>query len=182
VVERKIITVQEVARTMLNEDKLLDKFWRDAIYTAFHILNRAQLRPNHDKTPYELWFGRSASIKHFRIFGSKCYIKNDESNLGKFYPISYERIFLGYSPNKKGLLTSSWVDPGSDLNRFPTKPSKTIGPPGKPEGNVVHRVHNAVSPEIALWVTAIPRCLQSRNEWGSGIVFFLLHALTLFLI
>jgi hypothetical protein len=45
-------------------------------------------------------------------------------------------------------LTSSWVDPSSDLNRFPTKPSKTISPPGKPEGNVVHRVHNAVSPKI----------------------------------
>jgi hypothetical protein len=55
------------------------------------------------------------------------------------------------------IVQSSWVDPGSDLNRFPTKPSKTIGPPGKPEGNTAHRVHNAVSPEIALWVTAIPQ-------------------------
>jgi hypothetical protein len=44
--------------------------------------------------------------------------------------------------------TCSWSDPGSDLNRFPTKPSKTIGPPGKPEGNTTHRVHCAVSPEI----------------------------------
>ena len=33
VVERKNIIVQEVARTMLNEAKLLDKFWRDAVYT-----------------------------------------------------------------------------------------------------------------------------------------------------
>jgi hypothetical protein len=61
-------------------------------------------------------------------------------------------------------------------NRFPTKPSKTIGPPGKPEGNTMHRVHYAVSPEIALWVTAMLKCLQSRNEWGSGNVFYLLHA------
>ena len=30
------------------------------------------------------------------------------------------------------------------------KASKTIGPPGKPEGNAVHRVHYAVSPEIVL--------------------------------
>jgi hypothetical protein len=59
------------------------------------------LRPNHEKTPYELWFGRPTSVKHFRIFGSKCYIKNDEDNLGKFDPISDEGIFLGYSPNKK---------------------------------------------------------------------------------
>jgi hypothetical protein len=78
--------VQEVARTMLNEAKLPDKLWRDEIYTIVHILNLAQLRPNHDKTPYELWFGRPTSIKHFRIFGSKCYINNDEDNLGKYDP------------------------------------------------------------------------------------------------
>ena len=59
------------------------------------------MRPNHEKTPYELWFDRPTSIKHFRIFGSKCYINNDEDNLGKFDPISDEGIFLGYSPNKK---------------------------------------------------------------------------------
>jgi len=61
---------------------------------------------------------------------------------------------------------------------FPTKPSKTIDPHGKPKGNAAHRVHITVSLEIDLWVTKIPRCLQSRNEWGYGIVFFLLHALT----
>jgi hypothetical protein len=30
------------------------------------------------------------------------------------------------------------------------KASKTIGPPGKPEGNTTHKVHNVVSPEITL--------------------------------
>jgi hypothetical protein len=104
VVERKNKTVQEAARTMLNEDKLTDKFWRNEIHTVFRILNRAQLRPNHDKTPYELWFGRPASVKYFRIFGSKCYIKNDEDNLGKFDPRSDEGIFLGYSSNKKAYI------------------------------------------------------------------------------
>jgi hypothetical protein len=101
VVERKNITVQEAARTMLNESNLLDKLWRDEIYTTIYILNRAQLRPNHDKTPYELWFDMPASVKHFRNFESKCYIKNDEDNLVKFGPRFDEGIFLGYSPNKK---------------------------------------------------------------------------------
>jgi hypothetical protein len=101
VVERKNIIVQEDERTMLNEAKLPDKFWRDAIYTTINILNRAQLRPNHDKTHYELWFGWPTSVKQFRTFGSKCYIKNDDDNLGKFDPIPDEGIFLGYSSNKK---------------------------------------------------------------------------------
>jgi hypothetical protein len=67
-------------------------------------------------------------------------------------------------------LTTSWDGPISDLNMFPTKPSKTIGPPGKPEGNTTHRMYYVASPEIVLWVTAMLRCLQSRNEWGYGIV------------
>jgi hypothetical protein len=50
------------------------------------------------------------------------------------------------------LSSTSWADPCSYLNRFPTKPFKTIGPPGKPEGNTTHRVHCTVSPEIILWV------------------------------
>ena len=86
---------------MINEAKLPYTFWRDEIYTTIHILNRAQLIPNHEKIPYELWFGRPTSVKYLRAFGSKCYIKNDEDNLGKFDPISDEVIFLGYSPNKK---------------------------------------------------------------------------------
>ena len=34
VVERKNITVQEAARTMLNEEKLSDLFWREAVYIS----------------------------------------------------------------------------------------------------------------------------------------------------
>jgi hypothetical protein len=35
-----------------------------------------------------------------------------------------------------------------NLNRFPKKHLKTIGPPGKPEGNAAHMIHSAVSPKI----------------------------------
>ena len=49
-----------------------------------------------DKTPYELWFGHSPSVKYFRIFGRKFYIKRDD-DIGKFDPMRNEGIFLGYS-------------------------------------------------------------------------------------
>jgi hypothetical protein len=86
--------VQEAARTMLNEAKLPDKFWRDAIYTIVDIVNREQLRFNHDKTPYELWFDRPTSIKHIRFFWRNFYIKRDDHNLGKFGLRSDEGIFI----------------------------------------------------------------------------------------
>jgi hypothetical protein len=74
-------------------------------------------------------------------------------------------------------LSTSWTDLGSDMNRFPTNPSKTIGPFGKPKGNTPHRMYCTISLEIVLWATAMLRCLQYRKEWGFGIGFDLLQAL-----
>ena len=72
IVERKNRLVQEASRTMLNEAKLSDTFWKEAVYTIVYILNRGQLRVNKDKTPYELWYGRPSLVKYFKVFGSEC--------------------------------------------------------------------------------------------------------------
>ena len=85
---------------MLNEAGISDKFWPQVVHTAIHILNRALLRNNTDKNPYELWKGRPANIKHFRVFGSKCYIRR-EDRTGKFDSRVDEGIFLGYSSTRK---------------------------------------------------------------------------------
>ena len=78
-----------------------DSYWKEVVYTTVYILNRGKLRVNKDKTPYELWYGRPASVKYFKVFGSKCYIKRNEDNLGKFDSRTDEEIFLGYSSTKK---------------------------------------------------------------------------------
>lgn len=75
----------EMARTMLNDSQLNDKFQGQAVHMSVHIMNRGLLRSDSEKTPYELWKGRLANVKHFRIFGSRCYIKRDDGNIGKFY-------------------------------------------------------------------------------------------------
>jgi hypothetical protein len=48
-----------------------------------------------------LWFGRDPSVKYFKVFGSKCYIKRLHESLGKFDYRYDEGIFLGYDSNKK---------------------------------------------------------------------------------
>ena len=90
-----------MARTMLNESRLNNMFWHQAVHTAVHILNRILLRNNNDKTPYQLWKGRPASIKNFRIFGSKCYIKIIDKNMGKLDYRTDEGILVGYSCSRK---------------------------------------------------------------------------------
>ena len=90
-----------MARTMLSDSKISDRFSSQAIRTAIHILNRGLLRENTNKNPYEIWTGRPTNINHFRIFGSKCYTKKDDGNIGKFESRSDEEIFLGYSCKRK---------------------------------------------------------------------------------
>jgi hypothetical protein len=64
-------------------------------------LKRGQLGINSRKTPCETCFGRAHSVKYFKVFGSKGYIKNLEKNLRKFDAKSDEGILLGYASIKK---------------------------------------------------------------------------------
>ena len=79
-----------------------------------------------------------------------------------FYLFEYPICFMCDETAIVGLFLSfysSWFDPGLDLIKVPTKPSKTIDPLGKPEGNIVHRMYCRVSLEIALRVTRKIKCL-----------------------
>ncbi|GJR31766.1 retrovirus-related pol polyprotein from transposon TNT 1-94 [Tanacetum coccineum] len=104
VVERKNRTLQEMSRTMLNEQSLPQKFWCNAVDTSTYILNRILVRAFLGKTPYELLRGRKPTLDYVRVFGSKCFILNTKYYLTKFDPKSYECVFLGYSQNSKAYI------------------------------------------------------------------------------
>ncbi|GKB90414.1 retrovirus-related pol polyprotein from transposon TNT 1-94 [Tanacetum coccineum] len=101
---RKNRTLQEMSRTMLNEQSLPQKFWCNAVDTPTYILNRILIRAILGKTPYELLRGRKPMLDYFRVFGSKCFILNTKDYLTKFDPKSYEGVFLGYSQNSKAYI------------------------------------------------------------------------------
>jgi len=98
VVERKNRSLEELARTMLNETGLPKYFWVDVVSTTCYVINRVLIRPILKKTPYELFRGRKPNLSHLKVFGCKCFILNNgKDNLGKFDSKSDEGIFLGYS-------------------------------------------------------------------------------------
>ena len=102
VVERKNRSLEELARTMLNEYDVPKYFWADAVSTACYVLNRMLIRPILKVTPYELFKGRKPNVAHLKIFGCKCFVLNNEKeNLGKFDSKADEAIFLGYSLTSK---------------------------------------------------------------------------------
>ncbi|GJS19612.1 retrovirus-related pol polyprotein from transposon TNT 1-94 [Tanacetum coccineum] len=104
VVERKNRTLQEMSRTMLNEQSLPQKFWCNAVDTSTYIRNRILIRAILGKTPYELLRGRKPTLDYFRVFERKCFILNTKDYLTKFDPKSYEGVFLGYSQNSKAYI------------------------------------------------------------------------------
>jgi hypothetical protein len=96
-----MIITYEMAQTILMDYKLTDIFWTKAVHTTVHIQNRVMLRNNTDKIPYELWKGRPTNVKHFRVFGSKCYIKREYGGMGKFDSRVDKGILVGYSSTRK---------------------------------------------------------------------------------
>ena len=98
-VERKNRVIKEMARVMLLNKSIPQKFWAEVVNTSCHIRNRIYFRAGTKKTLYEIWRERKPKVKYFRVFESKCCILNDRENPGKFDAKSDEGIFLGYSTN-----------------------------------------------------------------------------------
>ena len=102
VVERKNKSLEEVARTFLNEINLPKYFWADDVSIVYYTLNRLLIKPILKKTPYELYKGRKPNISHLRVLGCKCSgLNNWKESLGKFDTKVDEAIFLDYSLQSK---------------------------------------------------------------------------------
>jgi hypothetical protein len=101
VVERKNRTLLDMARTMLDEYKTPDRFWAEAINTAYYSINRLYLHWILKKTSYELLTGKKPNVSYFRVFGSKCFILIKRGRKSKFAPKAIEGFLLGYDSNTR---------------------------------------------------------------------------------
>ncbi|GKF00520.1 ribonuclease H-like domain-containing protein, partial [Tanacetum coccineum] len=66
--ERRNRTLIEVVRTMLADSKLPTTFWAEAVNTACYVQNRVLVVKPHNKTPYELFHGRTPTLSFIRPF------------------------------------------------------------------------------------------------------------------
>jgi hypothetical protein len=101
VVERKNRTLLDMARTMLDEYKTLDRFWAEVINTTCYSINRLYLHRILKKTSYELLTGKKPNVSYFRVFGSKCFILIKGDRKYKFAPKVVEGFLLGYDSNTR---------------------------------------------------------------------------------
>nr|GEV72278.1 hypothetical protein [Tanacetum cinerariifolium] len=86
---------------MLADVKLPVTFWAEVVNTACYVQNRVLVNKSHNKTPYELFNGRSPAIGFLKPFGCHVMILNTLDNLGKFEEKRDEGYFIGYSMSRK---------------------------------------------------------------------------------
>ncbi|GKA63659.1 putative ribonuclease H-like domain-containing protein [Tanacetum coccineum] len=101
VAERRNRTLIKAARTMLAVSKLPTTFWAEAVNTACYVQNKVLVVKPHNKTPYELFHGRTPTLSFMRPFGCPVTILNTIDHLGKFDGKAAEGFFVGYSLNSK---------------------------------------------------------------------------------
>ncbi|GJR51858.1 putative ribonuclease H-like domain-containing protein [Tanacetum coccineum] len=101
VAKRRNRIIIEATRTMLADSKLSTTFWAEAVNTACYVQNRVLVVKPHNKTPFELFNGRTPTLSFVRPFGCLVTILNTIDHLDKFDGKADEGFFVGYSVNSK---------------------------------------------------------------------------------
>jgi hypothetical protein len=87
---------------MLDEYKIPDNYWVEAVNTTCHAINRLYLHKIYKKTAYELLTGNKSKVDYFRVFGCRWFILNKKAKSSKFDPKVGEGFLLGYASNAHG--------------------------------------------------------------------------------
>nr|GFA38520.1 hypothetical protein [Tanacetum cinerariifolium] len=74
---------------------------KEAVNTACYVQNRVLVVKPHNKTPYELFYGRTPALSFIRPFTCLVTILNTKDHSSKFTGKADECFFVGYSLNSK---------------------------------------------------------------------------------
>ena len=97
--ERRNRTLLDMVRSMISQTDLPLSFWGYALETAAFTLNRVPSK-SVEKTPYEIWTGKSPRLSFLKIWGCEAYVKRLTSD--KLHPKSDKCCFVGYPREIKG--------------------------------------------------------------------------------
>lgn len=100
VAERRNRYLKEMTMCLLLEGGLDEKYWGEAVLTSTYVQNRLPSR-SIGMSPFERWYGRKPSFKHFRIFGSDAWVQIPAERRKKMTPKARLLTFVGYSNQHK---------------------------------------------------------------------------------
>ncbi len=99
--ERLNRTLMEKVRAMLADSSLPKALWGEAIVTATLLRNLSPFKDN-EKTPYEMFYGKTPDVARLRTFGCKVYVHTPKEKRGKLDDVGRPGIMVGYAENIKG--------------------------------------------------------------------------------
>lgn len=96
--ERGNRTIVTKAGSMMLDAGTPLRFWYEACKTAVFLTNRTvRSSPGENQTPYEMWFGRKASVEHLKTWGCLSYIHiRKEARESKFDQVATEGVLVGF--------------------------------------------------------------------------------------
>ena len=87
-------TLQEKIRSLIFDAKMPKQFWNFALGYAVHVYNRSPHKALEFKTPYQMIFRNTPTLKYLRRFGCASYVKNLKVK-GKFDERGTRGILIG---------------------------------------------------------------------------------------
>ena len=96
--ERRNRTLLDMVRSMMCQAELPLYFWGYALQTAAYTLNIVPSK-SVEKTPYELWLGKTPNLSFLKIWGCEAYVKRLMST--KLEPKADKCFFIGYPKETK---------------------------------------------------------------------------------
>jgi histone deacetylase 1/2 len=129
--------IVETGLTLLAHASMPFRYWSDALFTTYFLINRMPSRVLHTKTPVEQLFNESSDYTFLKVFGYACWPHTRPYNQRKLEFRSQKCVFLGYSFQHKGykclhILTNRVYisrDVVFDENVFPFSPSQSASAP-----------------------------------------------------
>ena len=114
VAERKNRHLVERTRTILIHGDVPQRFWGDAVFSAYYLINRMPSSVLDNKIPYSILFPYDPlhSLPP-KVFGSTCFVHNFSPGFDKLSPKSHKCVFLGFTRSQKGYKCFS-----PSLNRY----------------------------------------------------------------
>ena len=96
--ERRNRIILNMARSLIKEKDLPQRFWGEAVATSVYILNRCPTRRLEGKVPLEIWTGEKPVVGHLKVFGSLVFIHVPDRKRTKLQDKSKAMIFVVYHP------------------------------------------------------------------------------------
>lgn len=117
IAERENRTIVEAAKSMIYSKSDLPLFlWAEAMNTAVYVINKTGPCKIENKSPHELWYGKSANIENLKIFGTECFVhipaqkrRKLDRKAVKGFLVGYVDDFRGYRiylPNSRDVVSS----------------------------------------------------------------------------